>query len=97
MTREAVLAECRAEIDALDAEIVALLGRRIAIVDRVITIKHENDLAALLPERVEEVVANVREHAQACGAPPDLAETLYRHMIAWTVDYEEAKLGKAQR
>jgi isochorismate pyruvate lyase len=94
VTENALLAQCRAEIDALDAELVRLLGRRIEVVDRVVAIKKEHGIAALLPERVEEVVAHVREEAAICGAPPDLAERLYRSLIAWTVDYEDSKLEK---
>jgi isochorismate pyruvate lyase len=88
------LASCRAEIDALDAELVRLIGRRIEVVDRVVAIKQQHAIPALLPERVEEVVAHVREEAEVCGAPPDLAEKLYRALIAWTVEYEERKLAK---
>jgi len=94
VTENAHLAACRAEIDALDAELVRLLGRRIEVVNRVVAIKKEHGIAALLPERVEEVVAHVREEAEVSGAPPDLAERLYRSLIAWTVEYEENKLGK---
>jgi isochorismate pyruvate lyase len=94
VTDNPALAACRAEIDALDAELVRLLGRRVEVVDRVVAIKREHDIAALLQDRVEEVVAHVREEAEICGAPPDLAESLYRALIAWTVAYEEKKLGK---
>jgi isochorismate pyruvate lyase len=94
VTDNPALAACRAEIDALDAELVRLLGRRVEVVDRVVAIKQEHDIPALLLDRVEEVVAHVREEAEICGAPPDLAESLYRALIAWTVAYEENKLGK---
>jgi isochorismate pyruvate lyase len=94
VTEKEALASCRAEIDALDAELVRLLGRRVEVVERVIAIKQKHSIPALLPERVEEVVSHVREEAEACGAPPDLAEKLYRAMIAWTVEYEERKLPK---
>jgi isochorismate pyruvate lyase len=94
VTDNPALAACRAEIDALDAELVRLLGRRVEVVDRVVAIKQEHDIPALLLDRVEEVVAHVREEAEICGAPPDLAESLYRALIAWTVAYEEKKLGK---
>jgi isochorismate pyruvate lyase len=88
------LASCRSEIDALDAELVRLLARRIEVVERVVAIKQAHAIPALLPERVEEVVAHVREEAEVCGAPPDLAEKLYRALIAWTVEYEERKLAQ---
>jgi isochorismate pyruvate lyase len=89
-----VLAGCRAEIDALDAELVRLLARRLEVVDRVVEIKKANGIPALLPERVDEVVAHVREEAEACGAPPALAEDIFRALIAWTIGYEESKLGE---
>lgn len=88
------LAEARADIDAIDAELVKLLAKRVAVVDRVVEIKAEQGIPALLPERVEEVVAHARRQAEANGAPPDLAELLYRALIAWTVEYEERKLGR---
>ena len=94
MSEKDLLAACRAEIDALDAELVRLLGRRIEVVDRVVAIKQAHSIPALLPERVEEVVTHVRAEAQTCGTPPDLAERIYRALIAWTVEYEETKLGK---
>lgn len=94
MNEKDALASCRAEIDALDAELVRLLGRRIEVVERVVAIKQAHAIPALLPDRVEEVVAHVREEAEVCGAPPDLAEKLYRALIAWTVEYEERKLAK---
>ncbi|TDR94434.1 chorismate mutase [Enterovirga rhinocerotis] len=86
------LAPLRVEIDAVDAEIVGLLARRLGIVERVIAIKQEHGLPALLPDRVEEVVAHVREKASQGGVPPDLAETLWRAMIDWTIAYEERRL-----
>ncbi|OYX82544.1 MAG: chorismate mutase, partial [Azorhizobium sp. 32-67-21] len=47
----------------------------------------------LLPDRVEDVVARVTAQAEARGVPPDLAETLWRRLIEWTVAYEEERLG----
>ncbi|OYX87927.1 MAG: chorismate mutase, partial [Azorhizobium sp. 35-67-5] len=40
-----------------------------------------------------DVVARVTAQAEARGVPPDLAETLWRRLIEWTVDYEEERLG----
>lgn len=91
--RERALAPFRAEIDAIDREMVALLARRFDVVQRVIEVKRAEGLAALLPERVEDVVEKVKDEAQAQGVPPDLAETLWRDLIQWIVDYEHARLG----
>ncbi|MGQ4272952.1 chorismate mutase [Terrihabitans sp. B22-R8] len=88
-----VLASIRTEIDALDEELVGLLARRLKIVERVVVLKKEHGIPALLPERVDDVIGHVRGHAQTIGAPDDLVEQLYREIIAWTVRYEEGHLG----
>ncbi|MDJ1157179.1 chorismate mutase [Chelatococcus sp. SYSU_G07232] len=92
----APLAGLRAEIDALDADIVRLLARRMAIVERVIAVKRRNAIPALLADRVEEVAAKVRREAEAAGVPPDFVEAVWRVMMDWTIAYEEARLGSPE-
>ena len=94
---ESALAPLRAEIDAIDSEIVALLGRRMAVVEQVLAIKHREGIAALLPDRVEDVVRKVRRTAEEKDVPPALAETVWRAMIGWVVSYEEGRLGHTGR
>ncbi|MBB3809817.1 chorismate mutase [Pseudochelatococcus contaminans] len=91
--RQRVLADCRVEIDAIDAKIVDLLVQRMAVVERVIGIKHAHGLPALIPERVEEVAGNVRSQAEAAGIPPDFAETVWRAMMDWVITYEDQRLN----
>lgn len=91
--RQRVLAHFRTEIDAIDAEIVALLAKRMAVVDRVIVAKRQSGLPALIPARVEEVAANVRRHAATAGSPPDLAEVVWRAMMEWVIAYEDQRLN----
>ena len=88
-----VLAECRARIDAVDEEVVALLARRMEVVSGVIALKQERGIPALLPERVDEVLDHVRAVAEEKGCPPDLAEIVYRAVIAWTIEHEQHELG----
>lgn len=88
----APLAPLRAEIDEVDAGIVRLLARRMDIVQRVVAIKEKHGIPALLADRVEEVVAHVRREATEAGVPPDLAETIWRAMVNWTIAYEEERL-----
>jgi isochorismate pyruvate lyase len=87
-----VLKECRARIDAVDEDIVALLARRMAVVDSVIALKRERGIPALLPERVDEVLDHVRSVAEVNNCPPDLAEIVYRAVIAWTIEHEQVAL-----
>lgn len=86
------LAELRETIDRLDREIVALLAERVRSLERVIAVKRRDNLPAAIPERVEEVVAHVRSEATATGMPPDLAEALWRHLIDWSIAYEDGHL-----
>lgn len=85
--------DLRAEIDALDAEIVARLARRAAYIDRAIELKPGEGLPARIEDRVEAVVAKVRGCALAEGLDPDLVESLWRRLIDWSIDREEIILG----
>jgi isochorismate pyruvate lyase len=86
------LAELRAEIDRIDSELVKLLAERMKIVDRVVDVKQKAGLPALIPDRVEEVASRVRDEAKKLGAPPELAELVYRKMMDWVIAYEEKRL-----
>jgi isochorismate pyruvate lyase len=88
------LAELRREIDTIDAEMIALLARRFACLDRVIAVKRREGLPAAIIERVEEVVANVRAAAEKQGTPPDFAEAAWRTIIEWSIAYEHARLDR---
>ncbi len=88
------MAEIRAEIDRLDAELVALFAERTGFIDRAAAIKEQVGLPARIDDRVEEVVANVRRHAAAHGLPPDKLEKLWRKLIDWSIEREEDHLRK---
>lgn len=88
------MVELRAEIDRLDAELVALFAQRTGYIDRAVEIKSDVGLPARIDARVEEVVANVRRHAAAHGLPPDKIEKLWRKLIDWSIEREEDVLGK---
>ncbi len=89
---EKELAQLRAEIDRIDSELVKLLAARMKVVDQVIAVKTRTGLPALIPERVEEVADRVREEAKRLGAPPELAELVYRRMMDWVIAYEDQRL-----
>ena len=93
VTRE-TLAALRGEIDAIDARLIDLLAERFRVVERVVAVKKRDHLPANIPQRVEDVVAAARRQAETAGLPPDLAETLWRTMVAWTIAHEERRLGK---
>lgn len=87
------MTELRAEIDALDAKIVAMLKARAGYIDRAAQLKQANGLPARIETRVEEVVAAVRSTAADQGLDPDLVEDLWRRLIEWSIAREENVLG----
>jgi len=88
------MAELRAEIDRLDEALVAMFAERTAYIDRAAEIKTQVLLPARIDSRVEEVVANVRRHAETHGLPPDKIEKLWRKLIDWSIAREEDRLGR---
>lgn len=85
--------ELRAEIDALDAEIVGRLAARATYIDRAIELKTLENLPARIDDRVEDVVDKVKAHAVAAGLDPALVEDLWRRLIDWSIAREEQILG----
>lgn len=86
------MAGVRAGIDALDAQLVKLLGERLAHIRRASELKAQVS-DARVPWRVEDVVQKVRVAAEANGFDADLAETIWRHMIDCCIDFEERRLA----
>ncbi|WP_151720494.1 chorismate mutase [Gemmobacter serpentinus] len=87
------MAELRVQIDALDRELVTMLARRVTYIDRAVELKPAEGLPARIDERVEAVVAKVRATAGEIGFDADLAETIWRRMIEWSIAREEEILG----
>ena len=83
------LAPLRAEIDAIDDELVALLGKRLSVVHRVAAVKMAENLPAVLPDRVEAVKQRVAEAGLAYGLDPDFMATLYQTIIDEACRVEE--------
>ncbi len=88
------MTEVRAEIDRIDAALVALLAERATYIDRASELKPGLGLPARIDERVEDVVAKVRATAMGRGVDPDLAEGLWRRLIDWSIAREEQVMGK---
>lgn len=90
------LADVRANLDRIDQEIVAKLAERAAYVRQAARFKR-NEAEARAPERVERVIERVRELAEQWSLAPDLAERVYRTMIAAFVEHEIAELAARKR
>jgi len=86
-TGQADLAAVRACIDRLDEELVRLLALRQVQVSRAASLK-EDAAAVHAPARQAEVIGRVRSMATAEGLDPDVAEQIWRAMIAGFVALE---------
>jgi isochorismate pyruvate lyase len=102
MTRDptacASLDELRAEIDRLDGDLIVLLARRAACIDRAAELKRATGLPARIDGRVEEVVANAAARARAQGLDAEAVAALWRRIVEWSIAREERALaGDAPR
>ncbi|ARE39791.1 Isochorismate pyruvate-lyase [Rhodovulum sp. P5] len=89
--------DLRLQIDTLDAEIVSLLARRARFIDRAAELKPGEGLPARIGARIDEVIRNVRHHAGKEGLDPDLAETMWRELIEWSIHREEAAMADGKK
>ncbi len=81
------LAQVRAEIDRIDARLVELLARRQTQVR--LAAGHKRDEAAVrAPDRQAQVLAAARTRAEAAGLDVDVADRVWRAMVAGFVDLE---------
>ena len=84
-----ILKPYRARIDALDDRIVDLLVERAGIVREVGELKAREGIAAILPDRVEQVRERNAMRAGALGLSPDLVRQVYTLLIDYSCDLEE--------
>ena len=79
--------EVRAAIDAIDAQIVAAIGRRFQYVQAVTRFKQTRaDVHAV--ERYNAVLATRRQWAVEHGLNPDVIEEMYRTLIGHFINHE---------
>jgi chorismate mutase len=67
----------REQIDAIDAQIVALFGERWKLVEEVSRIKQEHNLPPLQPERFAELLEDVKDLAREHVIPEAMIEEMW--------------------
>ncbi|WP_246716580.1 MULTISPECIES: chorismate mutase [unclassified Methylocystis] len=87
------MSDVRRLIDELDEELVTLLAKRQRQIERAARIKPALGIPANVPERVEEVLAHVLGAARREGLSVEVAMTLWRALIDWSIQYEERLMG----
>jgi chorismate mutase len=68
------LASFREQINHLDAEIMQLLGRRMAVAEKIGQYKKENDITILQTSRWNEVLERALRQGQSVGLTPEFIE-----------------------
>ena len=87
-----MLEKQRAEIDAIDREIVALFERRMQVVVDVARIKKENGIAILDASREKEVIAKVQLYLKDDHLKEELAE-VYETLMKVSKDYQKKRMN----
>lgn len=87
------MGELRDAIDSLDADLIALLAKRFAYIDRAAQLKPAIGMPARTTDRVQQVIDQVRTRASALNLDPDLIETLWRALIENSITREEKAMG----
>jgi isochorismate pyruvate lyase len=83
----ASMAELRVAIDALDQQLVVLLARRQAYIERAAILKQDRKTVRD-QARVEDVVAKVLTEAKAAGLAAAIAEPVWRTLIEQSIRHE---------
>jgi chorismate mutase len=89
-----LLEEHRQKIDHLDDRIIDLLAERMEVIRSVGAIKAANDIPAILPDRVEEVIERCAARADSKHISPELVRCLYTLLVDHCCAMEEEIISK---
>jgi isochorismate pyruvate lyase len=81
------MADVRAGVDEVDAELIALIARRFAFMDAAARIKDDRD-AVRDDVRKAQVIANARRAALELRVPQDVVEAMWEILVEGSIAYE---------
>ena len=87
------LADVRAEIDRIDAALMALFAERLACVDRAAELKPVLGVSAAAPSRAAAVIGGIREKAEAAGFDPEVAAAMWMVLVDAMIAREQESMG----
>jgi chorismate mutase-like protein len=79
----------RHRLDALDCQIVELLGQRFEVCREVAIHKREHAIPMMQPDRVLEVRRRYLDRGAEAGLPPDFTAALFELLISATCKMED--------
>ena len=83
------LSELRSELDAVDADLIAAIARRQALVAEIGRWKHAQGKQLRDFQREREVIAHVRQRAEKAGLDPAIAEQVMKLLIESSLTTQE--------
>ena len=89
------MTEVRAGVDAVDRDLVALLGRRFGYMRAAARIKPERGHVRDEPRKAQ-VIANAVAHARDNGWPPEAAAELWEVLVEASIAYELDRFDEAR-
>ena len=75
----------RQQIDAIDAQLIRLLGERLDVARRIADVKSENNLSVFQPKRWEEVLQRKLQIAADAGIDPQFIKGVYEKIHAESI------------
>ncbi|QFS95853.1 Salicylate biosynthesis protein PchB [Labrenzia sp. THAF191b] len=84
--------DIRTAIDALDEELLQLFARRQGYVRRMADLKQHPD-EAFDHQRIETMVAALKDRAEELGLEGEQAEAVWRTLIDWNVAFEKRTIA----
>ena len=90
-----ILEPYRHSLDAIDAEIVALLAQRLTIIREVGALKAREGIPAVLPDRVAKVREQAATWGEEAGLDPAVVRAFYTLLIDYACRVEEEIIAAA--
>ena len=88
------LRELRAEVDALDHNVIDLLGRRMDIVKQMGQLKRDREVSTLQPNRWQEILASRLEEGRDAGLDDAFLFQMFEAIHEEAIRQQEAPLQK---
>jgi len=92
-----VLKPYRKKIDALDDQIIDLLGQRLEIIDEVAQLKAQQGIAPILQDRIDEVRERCIARGIERGYDPDFIHALYTLIIDYSCGVEQEHQNQKEK
>ena len=91
------LLQLRAQIDAVDKQLLVLLAERFRIIERVASHKAEHNLPARIPSRIKTVIDRREAAGRGLGLPRRSAAHIWELIVEESCRYEEWLMDQLHR